>query len=58
MPKDDRGYYESDARPDTFSREESYGKDKRLEESKQLSAAQSTRSIARGHCYGKIGYDG
>lgn len=53
MPKDDRGYTETQARPDTFSRDNSYGEDDRVEEAKQLSASESSRSIAKGSYYGR-----
>lgn len=54
MQKDDRGYSETQARPDTFDQQESYGTEthNRLKESMQLSAAESTRSIEKGYCYG------
>jgi hypothetical protein len=55
MDKDDRGYTETQARPDTFDRQESYGKESRnrLKEAEQLSAAESTRAIAKGCHYGR-----
>jgi hypothetical protein len=45
--------HKKDARPETFCREESYGKDKQVEEAKQLSAAESARSIEKGYYYGR-----
>lgn len=60
MDNDDRGYTETQARPDTFDRQESYGKKSRnrLVEAEQLSPAESTRSIEKGYCYGNTSRQG
>ena len=45
MHKHDRGYTETQARPDTFDREESYGKQKRthLLDPEELTPTESTK---------------